>query len=130
MQNGKYLLDTNTVIAFLRGEERIAKKLYLQEQVYISVIVVGELLYGAYCLKNANKNIQKIRKFISKCVLLGIDASTAEIYAKIKHTLKELGRPIPENDIWIAAQSIQNDLILSTRDTHFKLISNVKLEVW
>lgn len=130
MKNGKYLLDTNVIISFLCGDEKVAEKLYLQKQVYISVIVVCELLYGAYCLKNADENIQKIQNFISECILLDIDDVTAEDYAKIKHRLKETGKPIPENDIWIAAQSIQNDLIIVTRDEHFEWIDNIKLEKW
>ncbi|MEM9261332.1 MAG: PIN domain-containing protein, partial [Bacteroidota bacterium] len=55
---------------------------------------------------------------------------TAKIYAEIKYKLRKKGRPIPENDIWIAATAMQFDLTLITKDKHFKEIEGLKLELW
>ncbi len=63
-------------------------------------------------------------------MILGINADTAKFYASIKVKLYNKGRPIPENDIWISAIAVQYQLILVSRDEHFKEIDDLKLEVW
>lgn len=130
MNNGKYLVDTNVIIAFLGGDRYVADKLYCAEEVYISVIVVGELLYGVFCSKNVAENMEKIQQFVSAYTILNLDIKTAENYANIKHKLKEKGKLIPENDIWISAQSVQYGLTLCSRDEHFEVIEDIKLEKW
>ena len=55
---------------------------------------------------------------------------TAEYYGVIKESLRAKGRPIPENDIWIAASAQRHDLILVTRDEHFAEIADLKLVRW
>ena len=62
--------------------------------------------------------------------VLACDTDTARIYGDIKNRLKEKGQPIPENDIWIAAIAQQYTLILITKDTHFDLVENLKIESW
>jgi tRNA(fMet)-specific endonuclease VapC len=52
------------------------------------------------------------------------------MYARVRVALKRKGRPIPENDIWIAAQALQHDLVLVTSDAHFKEIDDLKVEQW
>lgn len=56
--------------------------------------------------------------------------NTARQYGEIKNKLRKKGRPLPENDIWIAALALQYDLILVTRDQHFDEIDNLKLVSW
>ncbi|MFQ6083468.1 MAG: type II toxin-antitoxin system VapC family toxin [Candidatus Aminicenantia bacterium] len=130
MKNGRYLLDTNIVIAFLKGEKKIVDHFASAEELYLSVVTLGELLYGARNSKNVESNIQKIKQFSSYCVLLPVSGEVAEHYSKIKINLKNRGKPIPENDIWIAATSIQNGLVLISRDPHFEFIKNITLEKW
>jgi tRNA(fMet)-specific endonuclease VapC len=55
---------------------------------------------------------------------------TAKHYAQIRHVLRVKGRPIPENDIWIAAVAIQYGLILLTRDAHFQAVDGLSLKSW
>lgn len=57
--------------------------------------------------------------FADICSILTPDRQTEEIYAAARAQLKALGRPIPENDVWIAALCLQWDLPLLTRDAHF-----------
>jgi tRNA(fMet)-specific endonuclease VapC len=59
---------------------------------------------------------------------LGI--GTSREYGRIKHLLLKKGKPIPENDIWVAAHAIEYDLTLVTRDEHFKNIDDLKRTVW
>jgi tRNA(fMet)-specific endonuclease VapC len=63
-------------------------------------------------------------------VVLACDLDTAREYGVIKNALREKGRLIPENDIWIAAIARQHDLTLVTRDEHFKEIKHLKVEMW
>jgi len=71
-----------------------------------------------------------VEEFAASCPLVGIDGATALGYGAVKTELKKKGRPIPENDLWIAACAIQYDLILVTRDGHFDPIGGLQLESW
>jgi tRNA(fMet)-specific endonuclease VapC len=62
--------------------------------------------------------------------ILNCDKDTAQQYGIVKNKLLDKGKPIPENDIWIAAVAMQNDLILVTRDGHFNEIEELKFEKW
>ena len=125
--NGKYLLDTNTVIAFLRNDEEIVEKIKEQAEVYIPVTVIGELYFGAFKSKKREENLQKISNLMKDIIVLDNNVQTARIYGEIKNRLKEKGKPIPENDIWIASIAKQYDLLLMTTDLHFEEIENLKL---
>lgn len=125
--NGKYLLDTNTVIAFLRNDEEIVEKITEQAEVYVPVTVVGELYFGAFKSKKQEENLRKISNLLEDIIVLDNNVQTARIYGEIKNQLKEKGKPIPENDIWIASIAKQYDLTLITNDLHFKEIDDLKL---
>jgi tRNA(fMet)-specific endonuclease VapC len=74
--SGKYLLDTNIIIALFNGDKIIPLKLDEAELVGISVVVIGELLYGAKKSKHVKDNIAKIRKFVSRCSIFFIDSQS------------------------------------------------------
>lgn len=128
--SGKFLLDTNIVIALFANETAVTENLAKAEEVFIPSVVIGELFYGAYKSARAAENLARIEDFASRSVVLGCDTETARIYGKIKHGLSVVGHPIPENDIWIAAIAIQHDLILISRDAHFQEIGNLKVQGW
>ena len=92
--------------------------------------MIGELYYGAGFSSQVAKNTQDIKKITSRYQLLSLDEDTTIIYGAIKTGLRKKGKPIPENDIWIAAIAVQNDLVLATRDNHFKEIEELSLEAW
>jgi tRNA(fMet)-specific endonuclease VapC len=58
------------------------------------------------------------------------DGATALEYGYVKTGLKKRGKPIPENDVWIAACAFQHDLILVTRDGHFEYVEGLRFESW
>ena len=130
MIGNKYLLDTNIIIAWLQGESAIANEIEKAEEVHIPVIVVGELYYGATFSTHVQKNIKEIKKVTSNYNVLLIDEETAINYGNIKTALRKIGKPIPENDIWIAAIAQQYELIVVTRDNHFKIINSISLQNW
>lgn len=62
--------------------------------------------------------------------MLRCEEDTATIYGQVKQQIMSKGRPIPENDIWIAATALQHNLTLVTRDDHFQAVDNLNLEKW
>lgn len=130
MTGNKFLLDTNIIVAWLKGEVSIADNIDKAKEVHLPIIVIGELYYGALYSTHVQKNITEIQKITSHYNVLQIDEETTIIYGNIKALLRKKGKPIPENDIWIAAIAQRYQLILITRDKHFKEIENISLKSW
>ena len=125
-----FLLDTNIIVAWLNGDERIALKVDKATSVSIPSIVAGELFYGAFNSTQVQKNLIKIQSLLDNYPLVQCNVGTALEYGRIKYELKKAGKPIPENDIWIAALAAQYKLTLVTRDAHFKQVKQLKLKKW
>jgi tRNA(fMet)-specific endonuclease VapC len=123
------LLDTSFVIHILQGDD-VAVELYKSlEEVYVPVIVIGELLYGVNkSAKNKQvSNREEINEAIETLPVLGVDEETASIYADVKYSLFKAGYTLPENDIWISAIAKQNDLSVVTYDLHFEHVEGVSV---
>ncbi len=127
--NGKFLLDTNIAIAFLIADESLQRP-DASAQLYISCTAIGELFYGALNSNQIEENIQRLEDFIRDAVSVPCDDDTARIYGEIKTALRLKGRPIPDNDIWIAAVAMQHSLSLVSRDEHFVNIERLNLVRW
>jgi len=128
--SGKYLLDTNIVIALFADETSVKDHLAETGEIYVPSIVIGELYYGAHKSSRAKDNLARIDDFAASNVVLGCDAETARHYGEVKNSLRLKGRPVPENDIWIAAIAVQHDFTVVSRDTHFSEVESLKVEVW
>ncbi|MBI3537466.1 MAG: type II toxin-antitoxin system VapC family toxin [Chloroflexi bacterium] len=128
--NGKYLLDTNIIIALFADDTAVKGNLGKADEVFVSSIAVGELCFGARKSARVKENLKRIDEFAANNVVLGCDTETARRYGEIKNTSRIKGRPIPENGIWIAAIALQHVLTLTTRDTHFSEIENLKMTTW
>lgn len=128
--SGKLLLDTNIIIALMANEKSVLEKLANAKNIFVPIIAIGELFYGAFKSKRVEENLAWLEEFVSESEVILCDASTAKYYGNIKNSLRVKGRPIPENDIWIAAIAQQHGLTLVTRDLHFKEISDLLLEIW
>lgn len=128
--NGRYLLDTNILIAYFAGEERIGESLDTAEEVFLPSVAVGELYYGARKSGRPNENLLRIDDLVLTNVVLVCDIETARRYGEIKNALRVKGQPLPENDIWIAALALQHDLTLVTRDGHFAQIEDLAVTTW
>jgi tRNA(fMet)-specific endonuclease VapC len=98
--------------------------------VFIPNVVIGGLIYGAYKSSRSQEKLDRIDELTVSNVILGSDAETARQYGEIKFSLQQKGRPIPENDIWIAAIAIQHELKLVSRDAHCTEVSGLQLEGW
>ncbi len=94
------------------------------------VIVLGELHYGARKSTRTEENLIRLEAFTESSNVLPRNATTARIYGATRDALRRKSRPIPENDIWIAAIALQNGLILVSRDSHFEHVEGLRLEHW
>ncbi len=127
--DGKFLLDTNIVIAFLTGDETLQGPSPASE-LYISTIAMGELYYGALNSTKVDENIQRLEEFFRDAVSVPCDGGTARMYGEIKLSLRKKGRPIPDNDIWIAASAMEHSLTLVSRDEHFHNVDRLNVVRW
>ena len=128
--NGRFLLDTNIIIGLFAGESSVKEHLEEVGEVFIPSIVLGELYFGAWKSRQAERNLAQVNELAIHSAVLACDVGTAQEYGIIKNALGVRGQPIPENDIWIAAMARQYELILVTHDTHFDKIEGLAVVSW
>lgn len=87
-------------------------------------------MYGAQKSGRPKENLGRIDEFAANNVVLSCDTQTARQYGRVKDALRREGRPIPENDIWIAAIALQHGLTLITNDAHFHEVKGLNAESW
>jgi tRNA(fMet)-specific endonuclease VapC len=102
----------------------------ISERPFYSVIVVGELEYGAFHSSRPKKNLKRLWSFLKQGTILDVSRVTARRNAHIRQDLAAKGKPIPEADIWIAATCLENDFALLSDDQHFKQVPKLKCFNW
>lgn len=128
--SGRYLLDTNIIIALFADEEVVKNNLAQANEVFVPSIAIGELCYGARKSGRPQENLARVNELVVNSTVLGCDAETALQYGEVKNNLRIRGRPLPENDIWIAALASHYGLTLVTRDAHFQEVESLQTLVW
>ena len=118
-------LDTSVAIDVLAAKADVPLLSSVSEHL-LPVPVVGELRYGALNSRKAAENLAKVEARITRCVVLNITVATAKVYAELRLTLKQKGKPIPENDLWIAALCVEHQVALAALDAHFDAIDDLK----
>jgi tRNA(fMet)-specific endonuclease VapC len=126
----KIVLDTNAYSNFLRGDNKVLAALTEAEIVYMSIFVIAELLTGFKGGQKEIRNKNLLKEFLEKPTVQILDGTTetSEFFAEVKNTLKQAGNPIPINDVWIAAHTLETGSTLITYDKHFHYIPG--LRVW
>jgi tRNA(fMet)-specific endonuclease VapC len=124
------LIDTNIVSAHFKGDPHVTPKLEACEVVYLPLVVLGELHFGARRSSDFRKNLERIEHFTTGTALLGANAETPAHYGRIKAELTAAGLIIPDNDIWIAALSNQHGVPLVSRDQHFSHVPGLQWVIW
>jgi len=116
------LLDTNAYSALLRGHADVARRVRRAERVVLSVVVVGELLFGFRNGSRYESNRQELDEFLANpfVSLATVGVVTADRFGRIAAALRRRGRPLPTNDIWIAAQAMESGAELVSFDQHFE----------
>lgn len=124
------ILDTNAVTALFAGDPDIAPHLQNAAFTAVPVIVIGEYKAG---LKGSTKAAQLsplFERLLAASRLLPITAETTDYFAEIYHDLKSRGRPIPQNDLWIAALAAEHGITILSRDTHFDHVRGIVRQGW
>jgi tRNA(fMet)-specific endonuclease VapC len=124
------ILDTNALSAAADDDPAIASILAGVEQVAIPVIVLGEYRYGIAQSRNHAIYETWLTGLLRDCMVLDVNEQTTHYYAEITLEFKRKGKPIPTNDIWIAALCRQHRLPLLSRDRHFDLVARIKRMEW
>ncbi len=127
---GARVLDTETWIAFLRGDEAVTKKVDQTERLLLPFAVLGELLLGVERSRRPEVQRQRVEAIVAACEFVPPTPPVCRRYARIKSLLMSKGRPIPENDIWIAACALESGAPLVSGDLHFKEIDDLQIETW
>jgi tRNA(fMet)-specific endonuclease VapC len=124
------ILDTNAVSALAEGDREARRVILGPFNLYLPTIVLGEFEFGM--LGSSRRETLRVgfARIEQRIIILPVDRDTSLIYAGIKHGLKRSGRPIPENDIWIAALALQHDQPILSRDAHFNAIDGVRRVGW
>ena len=128
--SGRYLLDTNVAVAVLNGKLDLAPRRGPGVELYLNAIVVGELCFGAEKSGRVEANLAAIDQLLEHCPVIACGETTGRHYARLRNHLRLHGRPIPENDLWIAATALEHDLVLVSSDEHFEAIEGLPVETW
>lgn len=128
-----YLLDTNILIAALKGHPQVRQRL---EEVpltslWLSSIVLGELESGAAKSAQGERNRARLAALTQRLPLLGTERETCLRYAEVRAHLEAQGTPIGANDTWIAAQALACDAVLVTdNEREFARVPGLVIENW
>ena len=128
----KYLLDTNICIFYFKGKYGVQKRLQQIgcENCAISEITLAELVYGAECSADIEKNMIIINNFI-RCIQVLPILNAIETFAKEKACLRKTGNMIDDFDLLIGATAITNNMILVTEnEKHLSRLSGIQIENW
>ena len=120
-------LDTSAYGAFKRGHEAVVAHLRRADEILVSTVVLGELLGGFEVGRQTQRNREELRQFRSspRVRVVPLVEATAERYARIYASLRAAGRPIPINDLWIAASAMEHGAELITLDRDFTHIAQI-----
>ena len=120
----KLVLDTNVLIAFLQNPENFAERFSGYDVILLPPVVLGEFRAGLFDTKVGRENRKAIDAFLQNPAVKAcpMTDNTSLCYAKVFQALRKAGKPIPTNDIWIAAATQENGAALATDDGHFRAV--------
>ena len=125
------ILDTNAVSALLAGRnDSLQRVLDAADRHHLPLPVIAEYLFGLLQLSRPRRLQSLFRRLEAESIILYPNRTTADLYATIRRQLKKQGRPIPENDTWIAALARQFELEVVSQDAHFDGIPNLRRVGW
>jgi predicted nucleic acid-binding protein len=122
-------IDTNVYVAFKNNDAGVIETLSNCDLIGVDITVIAELFTGFSLGGREKKNRVELEAFLDapRVEVLQHDLETAEFYALIVKKLKTKGRPIPTNDIWIAANALKHGFALYSFDGHFHEIDGLLL---
>ena len=127
----RYLVDTDWVIHWLNGHEKIRRRLdeVKEEGLALSVISLAELYEGVYYGRNRRVAEDGLRDFLMGADLLSVDQATAEVFGRERGRLRTARKIIGDFDLMIAASALRHSLTLLTNNRrHFDRIEALRIE--
>lgn len=129
----RYLLDTNIVShAMHEPAGSVGSRITVAgiDSVAISVVTLGELLFG-YARNPTPRLKERLDGFLSRIIVLPVDAQVAMRYAEVRTILQRCGQLIGQNDLWIAAHALALNVRLVTDNTgEFTRVEGLRIENW
>ena len=124
----RYLLDTSFLVDALQDGMRLPAVIEKSETVYLSEVAVGEYKAGLDDTRRGRRNREALEAFLRlpNVVKITLTSATTDLYAKVFRSLRAAGRPIPVNDIWLAAQALEHGAVLVSSDRHFEAVANLR----
>ncbi len=130
----KYLLDTNICIYIAKKKPETVMKRFTKLEVgeiAMSIITHGELLYGAKKSHFADQAHEKLIELTTLIPVLPLNSDVAEHYGDMRSNLEKIGKPIGNNDLWIASHARALKVILVTNNLkEFNRVPSLKIENW
>lgn len=130
----KFLLDTNICIYIQKKRPFSVFQQFARHQkadIAISAITLGELHYGVSFSDYPQKSLQKLNHFLNLITILPLPLTACEHYGKIFADLRKKGQLIGNNDMWIAAHALADDLIVITNNVNeFNRVESLTLQNW
>ena len=117
----KLILDSNAYTQLEGGNPEVTHLVREAEEILFSSVVAGELLAGFRNGTRFAQNLNKLEAFLRRPRVspLPVTWDTADRYGRIHTALRRKGRPIPSNDVWIAAHTMETGAYLVSFDAHF-----------
>ena len=124
------MLDTNTCIYAMKRVEGFKERLPLHD-CGVSIIVLGELEWGAWLSNRMDQSLAAVRDFAGAVQVADLDADVAREYGQLRAHLRSIGQPIGPNDLWIAAHALARDVPLVTHNlSEFRRVPGLSVETW
>ena len=122
-------LDTNAYSDFMRGIAERVELVRTVQSIVLPLVVLGELRAVSRPSTATPTNAANLQRFLAspRVSVLAPEEQTTHYYAQLHRQLRDGGRPIPTNDLWIAALAVQHDLVLCTSDRHFRQIPQLAI---
>lgn len=124
------ILDTNALSAYADEDPALFPVVESLGRLFLPAIVLGEYLSGIAISRKRASYEAWLESFIAGCTALDITQETSRHYANLVLELRKIGKPIPANDLWIAALCLQHGLPLLSRDRHFDFVPSLRRVTW
>ncbi|MGH8245038.1 MAG: type II toxin-antitoxin system VapC family toxin [Gammaproteobacteria bacterium] len=124
------VLDTSAYTAYAKSWAAVVTFVRQAETVWMPAVVIGELRAGFEWGSQRSQNRAALNEFLRspRVRVAAVTEATAERFAVIYASLRAAGRPIPVNDLWIAATAMEVGARLLTTDAHFRDVPQILVE--
>jgi len=130
MSGSKALLDSNAVSALFSRDDALGRLIEAFEFVETPFVVAGGVYFGVLNGSKRDENMRSLERLLLLCPMLLPTSKTPLHYGSVRLALRRIGRPIPANDVWIAAQALEHGATLITRDAHFRHVDGLSVMTW